>query len=131
MTRKQLILIGALAVALASCGGSGSESDTGGADTVPVEVGPADAAAGENVYNSICIACHGSGGDGITGLGKPLVANEFVAGLDESGLVAFIKEGRKASHPDNTTGIDMPPRGGKDDLSEQELVDVAAFLRTL
>lgn len=129
MTRKLSILIAALAVAVASCGGSGSES--AGADTVPVEIGPADAAAGENVYNSICVACHGGGGEGITGLGKPLVANPFVAGLDESELVAFIKEGRKASHPDNTTGVDMPPRGGKDDLSEQDLVDVAAYLRTL
>lgn len=131
MTRRLLILMGALVLALASCGGSDSDSGNGGADTVPVEVGPADAAAGEDVYNSICIACHGRNGEGITGNGKALIASEFVAGLTADELVEFIKNGRNADHPENSTGIDMPPRGGRDDLSEQDLVDVAAFIRTL
>lgn len=43
-------------------------------------------------------------------------------------LVAFLISGRPADHPDNTTGIAIPARGGNPALSG---VDIAAFLRDI
>jgi cytochrome c5 len=55
----------------------------------------------------------------------------FITEQSDAALINFLKEGRDASHPDNTTGVDMPPRGGNDNLSEQDLVDVVAYMRSL
>ncbi|MCP3995140.1 MAG: cytochrome c [bacterium] len=130
MTTKLVTLIAVLFVATSACGGSGG-SGACSADPAPVAVGPAEADRGDNVYNSICVACHGTGGEGIRGNGKPLVENEFVAGMTDDDLASFVKQGRDAGHADNTTGIDMPPCGGNDDLTEQDIVDVVAYLRSL
>ncbi|WP_448601203.1 hypothetical protein [Thermoflexus hugenholtzii] len=42
----------------------------------------------------------------------------------------FIKKGRPATDPANTTGVDMPPKGGNPALTDQDLADIIAFLRT-
>lgn len=46
-------------------------------------------------------------------------------------LVEFIKVGRSASAPSNTTGIAMPPKGGNLALSDQDLFNIVAYLRAL
>ncbi len=51
--------------------------------------------------------------------------------MTDDEFVDFIKLGRPASHPDNTTGVDMPPKGGNPALTDDELYDVVAFVRTL
>ena len=43
----------------------------------------------------------------------------------------FLKEGRAAEDLLNTTGVEMPPRGGDPDLSDQDLRNIAAFLRSI
>ena len=68
---------------------------------------------------------------GAAGLGLPLVSSEFVQSMADAQLFAFITAGRAAAHPDNTTGVAMPPRGGNPSLSDEDLADVVAFLRTL
>lgn len=88
-------------------------------------------ASGTKLFNTTCIACHGAGGVGITGNGKPLVNNEFIRGLDDDALLAFIQRGRDPSDPKNTTGVGMPPKGGNPALSEDDLLDIIAYLRTL
>jgi disulfide bond formation protein DsbB len=45
--------------------------------------------------------------------------------------MAFIKTGRPASDPLNTTGVDMPPKGGNPALSDQDLADIIAFIRSI
>ncbi len=130
MTKKLVALISVLALAFASCGGN-SSAGSNGAESAPVEVGPANATNGARVYDSTCVACHGPKGTGIQGLGKPMPGSEFIAGLSDAELAAFIKDGRSADHPDNTTGIEMPPWGGNTNLTEQDLVDVVAFIRSL
>lgn len=50
-------------------------------------------ASGNKLFHTTCIACHGKGGAGIPGSGKPLVANQFVQSLDDDGLLAFVKKG--------------------------------------
>ncbi|GJQ28689.1 MAG: hypothetical protein HBSAPP03_05730 [Phycisphaerae bacterium] len=88
-------------------------------------------ASGAKLYATTCIACHGPGGVGIKGNGKPLVHNEFVASLDDDALLAFIKRGRDPSDPKNTTGVGMPAKGGNPALSEDDLLDIIAYVRTL
>jgi len=96
---------------------------------------PADdgssADSGALLFSQTCAACHGQDGVGIDGLGPSLIGNEFVAGLSDEELVAFLNAGRPADHPDNTTGIAMPPKGGNVSLTTEDLEDIAAYLREL
>jgi len=87
--------------------------------------------SGLKLYSGTCIACHGKGGVGIAGNGKTLVKNEFIQSLDQEGLLAFIKSGRGPSDPKNTTGVQMPPKGGNPALSDDDLLDIIDYLRTL
>ena len=68
---------------------------------------------------------------GIDGLGKTLVASEFAIGLPDAELMLFLATGRPSSDPLNTTGVDMPPKGGNPALDDQDLADIVAYLRTL
>lgn len=88
-------------------------------------------ASGTKIYGSLCIACHGAGGVGMPGNGKPLVKNSFVQSLDDDALLAFIKQGRSPTDPKNTTGIQMPPKGGNPAMSDDDILDVIAYIRTL
>lgn len=88
-------------------------------------------ASGDKLFHSSCIACHGKGGVGIAGNGKALANNEFIRSLDDDSLLAFIKQGRSPSDPKNTTGIQMPPKGGNPAMSDDDILDVIAYLRTL
>lgn len=79
---------------------------------------------------SVCSACHGPNGEGVTGLGKPLTTSEFVAGLSDAELVEFFKVGRGVDDPLNTSGIAMPPKGGNPALDDADLLDMVAYIRT-
>lgn len=101
-----------------------SSTSTGGG-----EVTAGDPANGEAIYGSTCAACHGPDAAGIPGLGLPLVDSEFVQSMTDAELIAFIKAGRLAS--EGTTGVAMPPKGGNPSLTDQDIADVVAYLRTL
>lgn len=88
-------------------------------------------ASGKKIYATTCIACHGPDGAGVKGNGKPLATSEFVASLNDDDLLAFILKGRDPSDPKNTTGVGMPPKGGNPVLSEDDLLDVISYLRSL
>lgn len=136
-----LILFLLVGMILVGCGG---ESDTNG-DSAPVEENTAveepaaeesqemvgDADAGKTHYDSVCIACHGADATGMPNLGKDLTTSEFTQNLTDAELVEFIKMGRSVGDPENTTGVDMPPKGGNPALSDQDLYDIVAYLRTL
>jgi disulfide bond formation protein DsbB len=91
----------------------------------------ASAGNGEVLFAQSCVACHGQDAEGIDGLGPALTENEFVAGLTDDDLVEFLKVGRPVDHPDNTTGVAMPPKGGNPALSDDDLGDIVAFLREI
>ena len=78
-----------------------------------------------------CAACHGANGEGVTGLGKPFTTSEFITSKTDAELVEFLKVGRAVDDPLNTTGVAMPPKGGNPALSDQDLLDLVAFIRTL
>jgi len=115
-----------LTIVLAACG---SDAATGTSTTVVPGAG--DAVRGLTVFNGSCVACHGPGGVGVTGLGKPLTTSTFAAGLSDAELLAFLDLGRAAGDPLNTTGILMPRRGGNPALTDADLMDVIAFVRTI
>ena len=117
----------ALVLALAACGGDPGDPGTTGT----VVTGAGDRGRGQEIFDSTCITCHGPGGIGIAGLGKPLTTSTFAAGLTDSELLAFLDVGRPADDPLNTTGVVMPPRGGNLALTDADLIDVIAYVRTL
>jgi disulfide bond formation protein DsbB len=88
-------------------------------------------AHGSKVFASSCSACHGATARGVPGQGKDLVDSEFCKSLDDDSLLAFIKKGRDPSDPANTTKVGMPPKGGNPALSDDDLLDVIAFVRSL
>lgn len=127
MTRARLVLVGlAIATLAAACGGSTTTTTMD-----PAELVPGDIARGADVYKGTCATCHGGDAKGINGLGKPLVGSDFVVAQTEENLALFIKQGRTKDDPENMTGIAMPPSGGNNGLSTQDLYDVAAYLISL
>jgi len=88
-------------------------------------------ASGDKQFHSTCVACHGKAGVGIKGNGAALKQNAFVGSLSDDDLLAFIKRGRSPSDPKSTTGIQMPPKGGNPALSDDDLLDIISYLRTL
>lgn len=124
--KKIAMLIALVALIATACSGGSDDSSSGG-----TEGGGGDATHGEELFQGTCSACHGPDAMGIEGLGKQLVASEFVQSQSDDELVAFIIVGRPADHPDNTTGVAMLPRGGNPALSDDDLYDIAAFVRSL
>lgn len=88
-------------------------------------------ASGTKLYAATCAACHGSNGKGLKGLGKDLAASQFVHDTKDDDLLAFVKKGRGPTDPGNTTGVAMPPKGGNPAMSDDDILDVIAYLRTL
>ncbi|MBI3360837.1 MAG: cytochrome c [Chloroflexi bacterium] len=111
---------------LAACGGGGA---SGGQAAPPIPAG--DATAGKTKFEGTCAACHGPDAKGLPGLGKNLVTSEFAKGKTDAELVAFIKTGRPVSDALNTTGVEMPPKGGNAAFTDQDLADIIAYVRTL
>lgn len=91
---------------------------------------PALAARGEPLFAQ-CAACHGADGRGLPNLGKNLVDSEFLHSLTDEELLAFIKTGRPMWDPLNTTGIDMPPKGGNPALSDEDIMAIIAYIHSL
>lgn len=119
-----------LMVIIVACGGEGDIPEAAPPTDVPTApVG--DAINGETLYGTTCIACHGQGGVGIEGLGKNMPDSEFIRGLSDEELMAFIKVGRPTGDPENTTGVDMPAKGGNPALDDSDILDIIAYIRTL
>lgn len=127
-----LVALTVLALALAACGGGGETTSQQSPPTEePVAVSLGNPEAGKVQYDMLCIACHGPTGEGIEGLGKPFTTSTFLAERDDMEMLEFIKTGRPASDPLNTTGVDMPPKGGNPALTDEQILDIVAYVRTL
>ncbi len=136
-------LIVVLALVLGGCGGDEAEptpmpataaaapAAPAAADVQPVAALAGDAAKGEKSYMQLCIACHGPEAKGVQGLGKDLTASTFIAEKSDGEMVDFLKVGRDPGDPLNTTGVAMPPKGGNPALTEQDMQDIVAYLRTI
>jgi len=134
MTRKLLYLITLtliLAFALSACGGGSAEESSGQDESGSTEVSAGDPVAGEAQFQSTCAACHGTDAKGLPNLGKDMTTSEFIASQSDAELLAFVKQGRPVSDPANTTGVDMPPKGGNPALTDEQILDIIAYIRTL
>ncbi len=126
---------------LSACGGGKDEPEAAPAaaeEAQEAEAEPAeetahsgDAESGQSLYMASCTACHGPEGEGIEGLGKDMTTSEFIADMSDSELVDFIKVGRDAGDPDNTTGVAMLPKGGNPTLTDEQLFDIVAYVRSI
>jgi mono/diheme cytochrome c family protein/heme/copper-type cytochrome/quinol oxidase subunit 3 len=97
----------------------------------PVPVRTVDAVSGQRLFIGTCASCHGPQGAGMPGQGKDLRVSEFIAASNDASLLKFVIDGRQPWDPANTTKVAMPGRGGNPLLSDADLKDVVAFLRTL
>ena len=84
---------------------------------------------GGQLYRESCAACHGIDAKGVENLGNPLAGSDFVNGKTDAELLAVVRTGRDLTNPENTTGLVMPPSGGRPDLSDQDLLSIIAFIR--
>ncbi len=91
-------------------------SEEGEAAAAPVEVAEVSAMSGADVYGKVCIACHGGAIPGIPAIG------------DVADWAPRIQQGREVlyshaidGYEDGASGLPMPPRGGNDALSDEEV----------
>jgi mono/diheme cytochrome c family protein len=117
-TVSALVSIAGATFLLTACGGSSGSRG-------------ADVSRGREHYMTTCALCHGADGEGKARLGKALQANSFVDSLSDEELVVFLKEGRPSWDPANERGVDMPPKGGNPALTDENLMQIVTYLRTL
>lgn len=90
---------------------------------------PATLSRGEQLYLQSCAACHGLDGLGVANLGNQLRGSEFFNANTDAQLLAVIRQGRELTDPANTSGLVMPPSGGRPDLSDEDILAIIAYLR--
>ena len=110
--------------------GAASTAAEAPADDAAPAASSGDAAHGKELFVT-CAACHGPDAKGLPNLGKDITASAFVKGKTDDELVAFLKVGRDAGDPLNTTGVAMPPKGGNPVLVDADLLDLVAYMREL
>lgn len=121
------ILFLMIIIVVSACDGSSQASSS-----TPSSEGTQEGGAnGQELFVSFCSACHGSAGEGIQGLGKPLTTSEFVGDLSDEELLAFIKTGRPVDDPLNTSGVAMPPKGGNPALTDEQLRAIITYIRSI
>jgi disulfide bond formation protein DsbB len=111
-------------------------------ESPPTEEPATDSGAGAAAYDPelvargqtsfiLCSACHGPDARGLPGLGKDMLASEFILSLTDEELLDFIKVGRPVWDATNTTGVDMPAKGGNPAMTDEDVMAVIAYIRTL
>lgn len=114
-----------LALTLVACGGSaGSGSGGSSLDAELVR-------QGDTLFHQTCFTCHGADGMGLPGLGKDLVTSQFVADRTDQELLDYVKAGRPADDPANTTGVAMPPKGGFSFLTDDDILAIISYVRSI
>ncbi len=86
---------------------------------------------GRDLFVSACSTCHGPNGEGMEGLGKPFTTSQFVKNASDKELLTMIKMGRPVWDAANTTGVDMPPKGGNPAITDDELRDIITYIRSI
>tara|TARA_R110002073_G_scaffold147687_2_gene300619 strand:- start:63202 stop:64056 length:855 start_codon:yes stop_codon:yes gene_type:complete len=86
---------------------------------------------GREAFLASCSACHGANAEGIEGLGKSFITSEFVRSSSDKDIMTMIKMGRPVWDPANTTGLDMPPKGGNPAITDDQLTDIIGYIRSV
>lgn len=83
-------------------------------------------ANGSRIYSATCVACHGSNGKGmLPGMPDLTAANGRLAKSDAILLRNIIQGFQSPGSP-----LPMPARGGNPDLTDQDMANVLAYMRT-
>ncbi|CAG0975240.1 sulfur-oxidizing protein SoxX [Anaerolineae bacterium] len=127
MKLRMVLFLAVLAVGLVlvACGGASNAPQPSGGGA------KGDAAKGKTKFAGTCVACHGPEAKGVPGLGKDMTTSAFIKGQTDAQLLDFIKKGRPANDLANTTKVDMPPKGGNPALTDSDLNDIIAFIRSI
>jgi disulfide bond formation protein DsbB len=128
-----------LLVVLASACAGGAPPAAAPSQSKPAAAKPAaktaakagDAGRGQVLYSQSCTACHGPDAKGLPGLGKDMTTSAFIKDQSDQQLLDFVKKGRPIGDPANTTNVDMPAKGGNPALTDAQLLDIIAFMRSL
>lgn len=97
-------------------------------DNTALKGNPVD---GKTLYGQTCAACHGMDAKGLPKLGKDLTTSTFISDKSDKDLLQFVEQGRLPSDPLNTTGVAMPPKGGNPALTDQQIMDIISYVRTI
>jgi len=106
--------------------GCGDDEPEGGEETVTAPTGPADTSmpgdpvAGEAVYNTSCIACHGADGRGNGGVGGDFQGEPERLAQDNAVLLAKIRDGITGNRV-------MPPHNNV--LTDEQQKDALSYIR--
>lgn len=121
-----------LLVFFAACNGDSPKSSASDPSQPPAapSAETVDVAQGKMLFAISCAACHGPAGEGVRGLGKDMTASEFIAKASDVELLDFVKTGRAADHPQNETGVLMPPKGGNPELTDEQLRNIIGYMRS-
>ncbi len=82
------------------------------------------------LYEQACASCHGANGAGVNGLGSALSQSNLIKTTSDEALLAMIRVGRALDDPQNTSGLVMPPSGGRPDLTDEQMKLVIQVLRS-
>jgi mono/diheme cytochrome c family protein len=85
---------------------------------------------GQKIYTVSCATCHGPAGRGLPHQGAPLHNSAFVSSSTDLQVITMIKIGRTADDPKSIMKIPMPAKGGYNNLSDIDLHDVTAYIRS-
>lgn len=96
------------------------------ADHAHEKLASPNAANGESLYHSTCVACHGNDGKGtVPGAPDLRGVDSRLVQKDIDTLLHNVDEGYQSSG----SMMAMPPKGGSSNLSEQDLVDILDYMR--
>jgi cytochrome c oxidase cbb3-type subunit 3 len=87
-------------------------------------------ANGKAAFGDNCAACHGAGGGGAKGFPN-LQDDDWLHGVSIDQILQTIRVGVRSSSPDTLGAVAMPAFGRDGLLKRDEIVNVAAFSRTL
>lgn len=128
----RILQIGTLAAvsSIALFGGCGEEKPSAETSKVENTAPPADRMAiakGTVKFGKTCATCHGIDAKGMPNLGKDLTVSEFFRDSSDEELLAFVKVGRPATE----TTVAMPPKGGFESLTDEDILNTIKYIRTL
>jgi len=105
-----------VAAAMLVAGSTSAVADCGFSD--------GDAAKGDKVYHTTCVACHRENGRGAVPGAPDFTKKGGVLSEPHSALTMHIKNGfHSPGKP-----LAMPPKGGNPNLTDQDIKDVHAYL---
>jgi len=80
---------------------------------------------GRIVFEETCFACHGEDGKGAMQGLPDFTAKDSVLNQDTALLIQRILEGFESGN----APFSMPPKGGNEDLTDEDIADVLKFMR--